>query len=218
MQLSSGGKPSPIGLVTTSTKPSSTPSGSASTLSAQEIQLECEVYNGKTGRQIHCSKVAKKELSEVYRDIKLKVKKFDTIPPCSPIYFRVRASEPCYVYIINKGSSGTLTTLIPNECDENNRLTSPEQFIQFPSVGADYEFELDQNCGTETIVVLAYSANAVCDTKQAERDCKRILSGDTEKDHSEVLSRDIKLVKKHSNASQCASACRGCIEIQFTVK
>ena len=114
-----------------------------------------------------------KELCEVYRDIKLKVKKFDTVPPCTPIFFRVRANEPCYVYIINRGSSGNLTTLIPNECDKNNQLLQPDQFIQFPSPDADYEFELDQNCGTETIIVLAYSGD-LGDPKQAEKDCEDI--------------------------------------------
>ena len=136
------------------------------------------------------------------------MKKFDTVPPCTPIFLRVRASEACNVYIINKGSSGSLSTLIPNECDKNNRLSNPDEFIQFPSTGADYEFELDQNCGTEMIIVLAYSS-ALGDPAQAERDCKDILNLEKKE-----LLRDVKLVKKPPRPC----VCRGCIEVQFTVK
>ena len=200
----------PSGITSSSSAPSSTHSGraSSSSSSSQSIQLECEVFNGSNSRQIQCSRVSNKEVPPRYRDIKLRVKKFDTIPPCTPIFFRVRASEPCYVYIINKGSSGGLTTLIPNDCDQNNRLERPEHFIQFPSSGADYEFELDQNCGTETIVVLAYS-HAISDANQAEKDCEEILC-----EEKKEVFRDIKVVKKTSHHS----VCRGCIEVQFTVK
>ena len=189
--------------------PSCSSSSSSSVLSAQSIQLECKVFNGANGCQIQCTKVSRKELREVYRDIKLKVTKFDTVPPCTPIFFKVLANKPCYVYIINQGSSGNLTTLIPNECDKNNRLLRPDHFIQFPSPNADYEFELDQNCGTETIIVLAYS-DALGDPKQAEKDCEDILKSGEEKD----VLRDIKVHKKTSQQFLC----RGCIEIQFTVK
>lgn len=98
--------------------------------------------------------------------------------------------------------------LIPNECDQNNQLLQPDQFIQFPSPDAEYEFELDQHCGTETIVVLAYS-NAISDPKQVEKDCMDILNGE-KKD----LFRDIKVVKKPPH--QCL--CRGCMKIQFSVQ
>ena len=87
----------------------------------------------------------------------MKVKKFNSVPPCTPISLKVSASKTCYVYIINIGSTGNniMTTLIPNDCECENHLQAG-QLLQFPSPEAEYTFELDENSAKETIVVLAY--------------------------------------------------------------
>ena len=130
----------------------------------------------------------------MYRDIKLKA---NTVRPGTQLFLKVSASESCYIYIINIGNSGNITTLIPNDCDQNNHLQRGE-CLQFPSPKSGYDFELDETCGKETIVVLAYKER-LSDVEQAKSDCANLVKKE----------RDIRIVKKH--------LLKGYLEIQFTV-
>jgi hypothetical protein len=103
----------------------------------------------------------------------------------------------CYIYIINIGSSGNITTLIPNDCDKNNHLQSG-QYLQFPSPRSGYDFELDETCGKETLAVLAYNER-LGNIEQAKSDYADL-------DRKE---RDIS-IKRHSSLITF-------LEIQFTV-
>ena len=152
-----------------------------------ECRLQCQVFNKCNGKQLMCHSLC--------RDIKMKVT--NKVQPGTQIFFRVSSSESSYVYIINIGSSGNITTLIPNDCDHNNHLQSG-QYLQFPSPKSEYEFELDENCGKETVVVMAYS-EPLSNVEQAQSDYADLVKQE----------RDIRIVKKHS--------LERCIEIQFTV-
>ena len=131
----------------------------------------------------------------MYRDIKVKV---NTVQPGTQLLLKISASASCYVYIINIGSSGNITTLIPNDCDKSNHLQSG-QYLQFPSPKSGYDFELDETCGKETIVVLAYN-ETLSDVEQAKSDYADLAKKE----------RDIRIVKRHSSL-------KGLLEIQFTV-
>ena len=133
----------------------------------------------------------------------MKVKKFNSVPPCTPIFLRVSASKTCYVYIINIGSTGNMTTLIPNDCESENHLQAG-QHLQFPSPEAEYTFELDENSGKETIIVLAYE-RALSKVDQAEHDCANLV-----KQGKKEQLRDIKIFKNHQPP-------RGFLKVYFNV-
>ena len=154
-------------------------------------------------QQIECSTDEEsRNTSDRDRDIiiKLKDKKFNSVPPCTPIFLKVSASKTCYVYIINIGSTGNMTTLIPNDCESENCLQAGE-YLQFPSPKAGYTFELDANSGKETIIVLAYD-RALSKVDQAEQDCANLIK--------QERARDIKIVKNHQLP-------RGFLRVNFSV-
>lgn len=173
--------------------------------SVSNLRLACEVHNATT------DSIIKGANTTVYRDIVIK-KKYSSVPPGTPLCVQVKANRACYIYIINIGSSGKVATLIPNEYEPHNLLT-PDTTLVFPSKEADYEFELDNHSGEETLVLLAYSTQ--CNTEQAERDCLRLKKETT-------TYRDITIKKKSSQAPS-DSCCDqrnllGFLEVQFSVK
>ena len=151
-----------------------------------ECRLQYEVFNKHTGKQIKCH--------SVYRDITIRV---NAVQPGTQLLLKVSASTSCYVYIINIGSSGNVTTLIPNDYDKNNYLQEGQD-LQFPSPKSGYDFELDETCGKETMVVLAYNER-LRDAEQAKCDYANLNKKE----------RDIN-VKRHSSLLKI-------LEIQFTV-
>ena len=134
---------------------------SSEACSVSNLQLVCEVHNATTGSIIRGA-------TTTVHPIK---KKYSSVPPGTPLCVQVKANRGCYIYIINIGSSGKVSTLIPNEYEPQNYLT-PDATLVFPSKEADYEFELDSHSGEETLVLLAYSTQ--CNIDQAERDCLRL--------------------------------------------
>lgn len=165
------------------------------------IHLKCDVHQVNSERQIECSiDEESRNTSAVHRDIKIKV---NAIPPRTPIFLRVSASKTCYVYIINIGSTGNMTTLIPNDCECENNLQAG-QYLQFPSREAGYTFELDENSGKETIIVLAYDS-ALSKVDQAERDCANLMKLERKEQF-----RDIKIVKNHQPP-------KGFLKVHFNV-
>ena len=186
----------------TATKENTT--GAEHSLEHCAIHLKCDVYQVNSKQQIECSiDEEKRSTSAVHRDIKMKVKKFNSVPPCTPIFLRVTASKTCYVYIINIGSTGNMSTLIPNDCESENYLQAG-QYLQFPSPEAGYTFELDEKSGKETIIVLAYD-RALSEVDQAEQDCTHLV-----KQEKKEQFRDIKIVKNHQPP-------RGFLKVHFNV-
>ena len=136
----------------------------------------------------------------VCRDITVKkVRKYSSVPPFTPLCMRVKTNKACYIYILNIGSSGRVSTLIPND-DEPQHHLEPGRVLEFPPEGADYAFELDDQPGVETLILLAYSIP--CRVEQAERDCCRVREDAT-------VKRDI-TVKKRSQTPL------GFLELQFS--
>ena len=186
------------------TSKESTTTGAECSSEHSTIHLKCDVYQANPERQIECSMDEEsRNTSPVHRDIKMKVKKFNAVPPCTPIFLRVSASKTCYVYIINIGSTGNMTTLIPNDCESENNLQA-RQYLQFPSREAGYTFELDEKSGKETIIVLAYDS-ALSKVDQAERDCANLMKLERKEQF-----RDIKVVKNQPP--------KGYLKVQFNVK
>ena len=154
---------------------------------SDECHLQCEVFIK--------DKDTRKKIG-VYRDIVVKAR--NTVQPGTQLVLKVSADVPCFVYIINIGSSGNITTLIPNAYDKINHLQS-DQHLLFPSPKSGYDFELNETCGKETVVVLAYS-ECLKDVEQAKSDIADLVKKE----------RDIRIVKRHSSLLCCH-------EIQFTV-
>ena len=178
---------------------------SSEACSVSNLRLVCEVHNATTGS------IIKGANTTVYRDIVIK-KKYSSVPSGTPLCVQVKANRGCYIYIINIGSSGKVSTLIPNEYEPQNYLTSDTTLV-FPSKEADYEFELDNHSGQETLVLLAYSTQ--CNTEQVERDCLRLKE-------DAPTYRDITIKKKISQApsNSCCDQRNllGFLEVQFSVK
>ena len=171
--------------------------------SSSNLQLVCEVLNASTGAVITGS-----SQTTVYRDITIK-KKRCSVPPYTPLCMRVQANQRSYIYIINIGSSGKITTLVPNEY-EPRHLVDRGTTLEFPSREADYKFELDGQSGEEIIVLLAYP----CETNQAERDCVKLRT-------REPLYRDITIKRKTEPPPTCdkelnCNAPLGFLEVHFT--
>ena len=156
--------------------------------------MECEVVNAKTQQNIACH--------IEHRDIVRKKKTYKSIPPGTCILLRLRCTQQCYVYIFNKGSSGRTTLLIPNEEDTTNFIPADKTFV-FPPPDAEYDFEMDENCGTEIIQVFAFT--------------ERVPFGGETTPHSlQECFRDVALKKKGTTAVSVKR--KGFLEIQFIVQ
>ena len=173
------------------------------------VHLQCEVMNAQTRKTIKCTSSSGQN-HPLLRSIKLKVKKYDTVAPYTPLQLNLSASQSCYVYIINIGSAGDQTVLVPNEFEEHNYLEAGK-VMMFPSSTADYEFELDENCGLETIVLMAYQSPLEnCD--QAISDCGAFRKGSIKEEMPVELHRGIKVKPKRQRQQPI-----GFLEIQFAV-
>ena len=179
--------------------PSSQPSAE------KRVHLQCDVMNAKTSKPVKCTSSTNQN-HPLFRNIKLKVKRYDTVLPNTPLQLQISADQACYVYVINIGSSGDETVLVPNEFDMNNHLEAGTQML-FPPFDADYEFELDEDCGTETIVLLAYE-QPLAKNEQALTDCGRLRT----KYESTQLFRGIKI-----KAKQTEQEVIGYLEVYFVV-
>ncbi len=170
-----------------------------------QFHMDCQLINNMTKQVIRSSQTSQANVTApIYRDIRIKkVTKYTTIPPLTPLTVVITVNQLCYLYVINIGSSGNVSTLIPNEFDNNNEA-KPEQTIQFPPDGAEYELELDNNSGTEIVIVLGYSKRVT--VEHAENDCERIRNN-----NRAVVERDITIKKKNVVVPI------GTVEMQFSV-
>ena len=170
-----------------------------------QFHMECQLINSTTKQVIKSSQTSQANVtSPIYRDIKIKkVTKYNTIPPLTPLTVTVTVNQLCHLYVINIGSSGNMSTLVPNELDDVNEA-KPGQTIQFPPEGAEYVFELDNNSGTEIVIVLGYCSRVT--VEHAESDCERIRNN-----NRVAVERDIKIKKKNVIVPI------GTVEMQFSV-
>ena len=168
--------------------------------------MECQLINAASKQVIKSSHTSQPYITTpIYRDIKIKkLTKYTKVPPQSPLVITASVNTKSYLYVINIGSSGNLATLVPNDEDDCNEAM-PNGIVQFPPVDADYEFVLDNNCGTEVVMVLAYSSRV--SVSIAEDDCRRISS---KQSIGAVVERDITIKKKRTAMPL------GIVEMQFS--
>lgn len=119
----------------------------------QQIGITCKVFNADTNNLIESSK------APVTRDIRIKrrVQEFssEAVRVGTSIRLEVTSDSNCFLYILNIGTSGKTTLLLPNEYEPNNSF-SAHQTYYLP--GEDCGFEIDGPSGKETIQVLAFSS------------------------------------------------------------
>lgn len=169
----------------------------------QEIEITCKVFDADTNKLIKSTK------DPLTRDIKLKrrpcsrIQEFssDTVPVGSSIRLEITASSKCYLYIINVGTSGKTSFLLPNEYDPTNHFSADETYY-FP----DREFGLDIEgpSGKETIQILAFSE------KQT-----KLETVANEPIQEKELYRDIVIRRKKANVTTLK---KGFAQIQFDVQ
>lgn len=122
---------------------------------AQQIDITCKVYNATTNKLIESTPAPR------MRDIKIKprrqqsVQEFssDTVPIGTTIRLEVSANCQCYLYIINIGTSGKTSFLLPNKYDTNHFHANQTYYLPDP----DYGFDIEGPPGKETIQILAFS-------------------------------------------------------------
>ena len=119
----------------------------------QQIGITCKVFNADTNNLIESSK------APLTRDITIRrrVQEFssETVRVGTSIRLEITTDSNCYLYILNIGTSGKTTLLLPNEYETDNYFNA-QQSYNLP--GEDCGFEIDGPSGKETIQVLAFSS------------------------------------------------------------
>lgn len=165
----------------------------------QEIEITCKVYDADTDRLIESTG------APLTRDIKVKPRRVlefssNAVPIGTNIRLEVSTNSRCYLYIINKGTSGKVSLLLPNEYDTTNHF-NPYQTYYLP--GIDSGFEIEGPPGKETIQILAYS--------EKQMTLENLVNRPVQDDE---LYRDISIKRK----KQSAAIKKGFAQVQFHVK
>ncbi len=122
----------------------------------QQIGINCRVYNVSDNTLIQSNK------PPLTRDIKLKqhphprVQEYssDAVPIGTEIRLEIVADSSCYLYILNIGTSGKASLLLPNELDPTNYFSANQTYF-LPEKNCG--FIIEGPCGKETIQILAFS-------------------------------------------------------------
>ena len=119
----------------------------------QQIEVTCRVYNADTNKLIQSSK------GPLTRDIKLtsrpRLQEFSSqVTRGTNLRLAISTDSNCYIYILNIGTSGKTSILLPNEYELDNHFAANQTYY-FPD--KDYGFEIDGPPGKETIQVMALS-------------------------------------------------------------
>lgn len=117
----------------------------------QEIEIDCKVYNADTNKLIQNVKP-----SPLTRDIKRKTShriQEDAMKIGTSLRLEISANTDSYLYIVDIGTSGKISLLLPNE-DEPTKLFKANEVYHLPEEDG---FQLDGPPGKEVIQVLAFS-------------------------------------------------------------
>ena len=170
----------------------------------QEIEVSCRVFNASNNSLIQSTKAPlTRDIKIVRRPPKLQEFSSDTVPIGTSIRLEITADRDCYLYILNIGTSGRVSMLLPNEYDSENFFRA-NQTHYLP--GEDFGFEIEGPAGKETIQIMAFSNKP------------SILSSLTQTDihvDKRALYRDITIRKKQP-ALQTNRV--GYAQVQFHVK
>ena len=163
----------------------------------QQINVTCKVYNASTNMPIQ-------EKAPTLRDITVmpRVQEFsaECVPLNTEIQLQITASAPCFLYVINIGTSGKTTLLLPNEFQADNYFQGGQTYY-LP--GKDYGFRLKGPSGKEIIHVMAFSR------KQA-----LALTSHTGSNIEEPFLRDVSIIRK--SAADSDLNC-GFVQVEFLV-
>ena len=124
----------------------------------QQIEISCKVYNADTRKLIESTKPQ----APLTRDIALKRHNRDRIhefssnavPIGTSIRLEITTNSECYLYVLNIGTSGKITILLPNEFDDNYFLPNQAYHLPDPELG----FDITGPSGKETLQFLAFSS------------------------------------------------------------
>jgi len=111
-------------------------------------KLQIEIWNEGINRDITI--VPKK------RDIAVVPKnaEFPLYKPGDKVSVYLKSSENAYIYILNIGPEGHITPLFPNKLCQDNYVKA-DTILRFPDEKADFDWELQEPFGRETIKVFA---------------------------------------------------------------
>ena len=153
----------------------------------QTINITCKVYNATNNQLINGETPGNQT-----RDI-VRIQKFSasSVPRGTKVRLEVTTDTPCYLYILNLGTS-TNTMLFPSECEEDN-FFRPNQVYHFPEHN-ESEFEITGPPGKEVVQVMAFAKKPDCLTASAP------------------LLRDICVLNNKSQSER-----RGFAQVEFTV-
>ena len=141
-----------------------------------------------------------RDIKVVRRPTRLQEFSSDSVKVGTAIRLEITADCDSYLYIINIGTSGKTTMLLPNSYDPSNYFKA-NQIYYLP--GEDFGFEIDGPSGKETIQMMAFS--------QRETSLDK-LSGCSI--HKKELYRDITIKRKVN----VPSLKKGFAQVQFEVQ
>lgn len=164
----------------------------------QQINITCKVYNASTNMPIQG------KAPPTLRDITVTphVQEFsaECVPLNTEIRLQITTSAPCFLYIINIGTSGKTTVLLPNEYQADNYFQGGQTYY-LP--GKDYGFSLQGPSGKEIIHIMAFSKKPVL-----------ALTSHTGTNIEEPLMRDISIIRKSAESEmKCGFA-----QVEFLVR
>lgn len=166
----------------------------------QEIQLSCRVLNASTNSLIQSTKAPlTRDIKIVRRPPRLQEFSSDAVPIGTSIRLEIAADTDSYLYIINIGTSGRVSMLLPNEYESENFFRANQTYY-LP--GKDFGFEIEEPVGKETIQIMAFSSRP------------SVLNSHTQVQEVEkrTLYRDI-VIRRKAQAGKVGYA-----QIQFLVK
>ena len=162
----------------------------------QQINVTCNVYNASTNMLIQGKTPQLRDITVMPR-----VQEFsaECVPLDAEIRLEITTDAPCFLYVINIGTSGKTTVLLPNDYQADNFFQGRQTYY-LP--GEDYGFKLQGPSGKEIIQVMAFSQKQVA------------LSSHTGTNIQEPLLRDISIIRKREDSELK----RGFAQVEFFVK
>ena len=167
----------------------------------QQIEINCKVFNADTNELIQSTR------DPLTRDIKIarrrppRVQEFssDSVKIGTSIRLEITSDSDCYLYVLNVGTSGKTSLLLPNEYERDHYFHANQTYY-LP--GEDFGFEIEGPSGKETIQVLAFS--------QKQSDLDKLYG---EVIHEKELYRDITVRRK----AKVPVDKKGYAQVQFDV-
>jgi hypothetical protein len=88
----------------------------------------------------------------------------NSVVPGDAVTVHFRASEDCYVTLVDRGTSGSETVIFPNQFSQENFVRAGQEVL-FPPQGGGFVFQVSGPAGTERI--LAYATRNPTDIARA---------------------------------------------------